>query len=455
MLSREANEVLTRVGAGTPMGELFRRFWLPALLTEELAKPDSPPVRLRLLCEDLVAFRDTSGRVGIVEAYCPHKLAPLFLGRNEDCGLRCVYHGWKFDVEGKILDVPNISNAKEIANVKAKLGLIAYPTREAGGMVWVYMGPKDRMPEFPDLEWTASPKGYHHASRWFQRSNWAQGMEGEIDTSHVSFLHSSLKQPEGNLRRVEISRDGAPQITLKETDYGFIYGSRRSFEDQYYWRVTQWLFPMYSCIPGFLDDAFIGSGRAWVPIDDYHTTTFGYSYRVDRPYTERELAEFDTGRAFPPRLQKGAIQLPHGYVIDTYLPTANKGNDYMIDREDQRLRSFTGIWGVNEQDRGLQEYMPGIPGEPPGIVDRSREHLVASDLPGVTARRLLIKMATDLQSGIEPYAAQHAEVYRVRAIDGLTKIGDFDEFLKAYGDKGLADAAAFASRPGAGGQASR
>jgi phthalate 4,5-dioxygenase oxygenase subunit len=437
MLSAENNEVLTRVGGGTPMGEAFRRFWLPALLSAEIEKPDSPPVRLRLLCEDLVAFRDTSGRVGIVEAYCPHKLAPLFLGRNEDCGLRCVYHGWKFDVEGKILDVPNISNANEIANVKAKIALTAYPTREAGGVVWVYMGPLERMPELPDLEWTRAPKGYYHASRWLQRSNWAQGMEGEIDTSHVSFLHSSLDRPD-NPRRVKIARDGAPVITLKETDYGFIYGSRRSYEGQYYWRVTQWLLPMYSCIPNFLQDDFAGRGRAWVPIDDHHTTTFGYSYRVDRPYSAREIAEIESGRSFPPRIQKGAVELPHGYVIDTFVPAANKGNDYMIDRELQRTASYTGIFGVNEQDRGLQEYMPGVPGRRPGIVDRSREHLVASDIPGVTARRLLIKLATDLQNGIEPFAARHGAVYAVRALDKLTPIADFDELMATYGEEARA-----------------
>jgi phthalate 4,5-dioxygenase oxygenase subunit len=440
MLSREANELLTRTGSGTPMGELFRRFWLPALLTEEIAAPDSTPVRLRILGEDLVAFRDTAGRVGIVQAYCPHKLAPLFLGRNEECGLRCVYHGWKFDVDGKVIDVPNIAGEKEIASVKGKVTLTAYPTHEGGGMVWVYMGPRERQPEFPHFEWTAVPKGHVHASRWLQRSNWAQGMEGEIDSSHVSFLHRYFTLPEGMPRRVLMTGDGQPVVTLKETDYGFLYGSRRIYEDRYYWRITQWLFPMYSCIPANPDEVFVGSGRAWVPVDDYNTISFDYAYRIDRPYTASEIAQIEKGQAFPPRRQKAVVELAGGSVIDTFVPTANKGNDYLIDRDAQRTLNYTGIWGVNEQDRGLQEYMPGVAGAPPGIVDRSREHLVSSDVPAVTARRRLIKMATDLQNGIEPYPVRHPEIYGVRAISKTSPIADLDGFLLQHGTEGHAAA---------------
>lgn len=241
MLKHEDNELLTRVGAGTPMGELFRRFWLPALLSEEIATPDSPPLRLRILGEDLLAFRDSSGRTGIVEAYCSHRGAPLFFGRNEADGIRCSYHGWKFDVEGACVDVPNVEGIRDTPKVRVKLGIVAYPTREAGGVVWVYMGPKDRQPELPGLEWTQVPEGYCRTSRWLQRSNWLQGAEGEIDTSHISFLHKDHDPARSMIGATgaNLAVDGAPEITVKETSYGFASGARRRMGEDYFWRVSQ------------------------------------------------------------------------------------------------------------------------------------------------------------------------------------------------------------------------
>lgn len=199
MLSSEDNEILCRVGKDTPMGQLFRRFWLPALLSLELPTPDCEPRRLRILGEDLVAFKDSEGRIGIVDAYCPHKLAPLYFGRNEESGLRCVYHGWKFGTDGKCLEIPNVPSTFNVEALKQKAAITAYPVREAGGMIWVYMGPKDKLPELPAFEWLGVPSTQNHVSRWLQRTNWAQGMEGEIDSSHVSWLHrdfdKSIKRP--------------------------------------------------------------------------------------------------------------------------------------------------------------------------------------------------------------------------------------------------------------------
>lgn len=428
MLTREENELLTRVGPGTPMGEFFRRFWLPALLPEELRGPDNTPVRLRLLGEDLVAFRDTEGKVGILEAYCAHRGAHLFWGRNEECGLRCTYHGWKYDVEGNCVDMPNEPSESKF---KEKVKIRGYPTRETGGVIWIYMGPKDRMPQLPELEWISVPDSHRSVSKWLQETNWLQGMEGEIDTSHISFLHSWLNPTEAPRRGVRpdlTQRDRSPKLTVKETDYGFVYGSKRDAgEGQKYWRVTQWLLPMYSLIPN--PEGHVG-GRAWVPIDDLHTFTFSYSCRRDRSMTEEERASVRSGRAFPPELGYGAFRLKDGYIIDTWRPKRNKDNDYLIDREMQRKVNFTGIYGVNDQDRSIQESMRSV--RMTVIADRSREQLGTADIAIITARRCLLKVVRELQQGIEPYPAMHGNAYRVRALDVVSPEADFNKLLERY-----------------------
>ena len=435
MLSHEDNERLCRVGPGTPMGTLFRRFWLPALLVTEVAEANSPPKRLRILGEDLVAFRDTMGRVGIVDAYCPHKLAQLFWGRNEDCGLRCAYHGWMFDVAGHCVDIPNVAAAE---NIQRKIRITAYPTREAGGVVWIYMGPADREPTLPAMEWTELDDDRVHVSRWMQCSNWAQGMEGEIDSTHISFLHSAtldeLKLPRPFSAATPNVVAGAPHLTLRETGYGFIYGARRATtgSDEYFWRITQWLVPMFSLIA---NQNYPRGGRAWVPVDDDHVTTFAYMFNGERPFTEAERGALDTGFYFPPRLSPGAYALPDGYVIDTFVPSANKGNDYLIDRDLQRTGNFTGIFGTNEQDRAIQETMRGVPGaRHGGIADRSRERLVGSDTPVITARKILLRLAAALEAGIEPPQATESDLYRVRAIATVSGHTEFDDFLAAHHD---------------------
>lgn len=439
MVNREDNALLTRVGPGTPMGELFRRFWLPAALTDELDAPDGPPVRLRILCEDLLAFRDTSGRIGIIDAYCSHRGAPLFFGRNEAAGIRCPYHGWKFDVAGHCLDQPNVpaTGDRDSGAVRRSAAIKSYETREAGGIVWVYMGPRDRIPELPALEWTTLPRAQCHTSRWLQRSNWLQGAEGEIDTAHVSFLHrehepaTSMIQPTG----ANLATDGAPVLNVKETAYGFISAARRALGDQYFWRISQWLAPMFSLIPRAPSERFeSGGGRAWVPVDDTNTTTFAYSFRVDRPLDAAELKMASEGAHFPPRMRKGTVQLEEGHRIDTFLPIADSENDYLVDRERQRTVNFTGIWGVNEQDRAMQESLRPTAGAR-GIVDRSKEHLVRSDVAIVTARRRLLSMVRALQNGIEPAEASRPDAYAVRAISKITPIASLDEFLEAYGQE--------------------
>src|SRR3569833_735334 len=175
MLSQADNELLTRVGPGTPLGELFRRFWLPVLLPSELPQPDSDPIRVRILGEDLVAFRDSNSKVGFIQNNCPHRGASLFFGRNEEAGLRCVYHDWKFDVTGTCVDMPNEPAESDF---KDKVTVTAYPCEEAGGVVWVYMGPPEKKPMLPCLEWMFVPPEQRVVSRYIQENNWVQGLEG-------------------------------------------------------------------------------------------------------------------------------------------------------------------------------------------------------------------------------------------------------------------------------------
>ena len=437
MLSYEDNEILCRVGAGTPMGELLRRFWMPALLASELPAPDAPPLRLRILAEDLVAFRDTNGDVGILDAYCPHKAAPLFMGRNEECGLRCIYHGWKFDVKGNCLDVANEPVNTELKN---KVKVKSYPVQELGDLIWVYLGPHADPPEAPHMEWAHVPKEHQHISRWLQCTNWAQGLEGELDSSHISFLHRSLKPQKefrpstGTSRPPNTVWNGAPHLALKETDYGFVYGARRNTgHDEYYWRTTQWYLPLFTMIA---NDAYPRSGRAWVPVDDSHVMSFSFNYDPEKPISDAYRDEVEDGATFPPHVKQGAYLLPDGYVIDTFIPDANRGNDYLLDRSIQKTDNYSGIFGANNQDRGVQENMRSVPGMGPGkMADRSREYLVSADMPVITARRRLIKMAKDLRDGIEPEILAHPEAYGVRTISPITGISDFDTLITEFEDE--------------------
>ena len=433
MLSPEDNEILCRVGSGTPMGELLRRFWLPAVLASELPGPDSDPLRLRILGEDLVAFRDTEGKIGILDAYCPHKLANMYWGRNEECGLRCAYHGWKFDTAGNCVDVANEPDSE---NLKRKIKIKSYPVIEQGALVWIYMCPRADPPGLPHLEWAHVPADQIHMTRWLQSSNWAQGFEGEIDSSHISFLHRTMDR-RGRLPTVSTSRpsdeywDATPSLTLKETDYGFVYGARRSAgEAEYYWRTTQWYLPMYSMIA---NDQYPRSGRAWVPVDDHHVITFSYNYDAEKPLSQEIRDIMEAATSFPPRLTQGSFMLPDDAVIDTFLPDAHKGNDYLIDRGIQRTGNYSGIRGLNEQDRAVQESMISVPGLGPGkIVDRSKEYLASADVPVITARRMLVELAKALRDGTEPAIVDNPAAYAVRTISPISETADFETLLREH-----------------------
>jgi phthalate 4,5-dioxygenase oxygenase subunit len=186
MLRHEQNELLTRTGPATPMGAMFRRYWVPALLAEELTESDGPPVRVKLLSERLIAFRDTAGRLGLIDEFCAHRGVSLWFGRNEEHGLRCPYHGWKYDVTGQCLDVPSEPATNGFCQ---RIKLTSYPLVQRGDVLWTYMGPPEHQPPLPEFEFAMVPPSHSFTSKRLQYCNWLQAMEGGIDSSHVSWLH--------------------------------------------------------------------------------------------------------------------------------------------------------------------------------------------------------------------------------------------------------------------------
>ena len=214
MLRSEDNERITRIGPATPAGEFMRRYWQPFLLSRELGEPDGAPVRVRLLGEDLIVFRDSDGAIGLVDAFCPHRRAPMFFGRNEECGLGCVYHGWKFDRHGDCVDMPSEPAGTPL---QAKVRIKAYPCVERGGIVWAYMGPRDKQPAPPDYEWLRAPESHMFVSRTHESCNWLQALEGGLDTAHSSFAHNN----DIANRNMPRNLDTAPRLDIDPTDYGY------------------------------------------------------------------------------------------------------------------------------------------------------------------------------------------------------------------------------------------
>ena len=409
MLKPEDNERLVRVGPGTPAGELFRRYWQPAVLSSELPENDGAPTRVRLLGEDLIAFRDSNGAVGLVDAYCPHRRAPLFFGRNENCGLRCAYHGWKFDHNGTCVDMPS-----EPADtpLKTRVKIKAYPTVERGGVVWTYMGSPTLQPEPPDYEWVRAPSTHRHVSKTYEECNYLQALEGGLDTAHSSFAHNNnigdINEPR--------SRDGAPRLEIELTDYGYYYVSTRNLGDgNRYVRVYHYVMPFQQLRGGI--HQFDGSrrklpelnGHIWVPIDDFQTHVFNWSCGYD---TE---AQFD--RRNNDQREAFYGRGPNDLIPGTFRLKKNKSNDYLIDRELQKTKIFTGVVGINTQDFALQEGMGPI-------VDRSLEHLGSSDRAIVTMRRLLLEAVSDAEKGCEPRGLDPQSYRDVRAYDDFVPAGE-------------------------------
>jgi phthalate 4,5-dioxygenase oxygenase subunit len=387
MLSRQENEMLIRVGPGTPMGELMRRYWIPAAFSHQIAEPDSPPIRVRLMGEDLVLFRDTQGRIGLVDERCPHRTASMFYGRNEESGLRCVYHGLKFDVHGNCVDIPCVPQAGEVQkrNLLSQLKIKAYPCLERGEVVWTYMGPPEHKPPFPDLEWTRVPAAHRFATRHIQECNWLQGLEGGFDATHLTFLHGG-----------DADRSRSIVVTLYEvmpTDFGFVVGTGRDQGNgEIAWNVNVMLMPFHKII-----SSIPAAAHVWAPIDDENTMLYSIDFSPDKPFTEAELARSKTGRGIHTENIPG-----------TDRAVRNRANDYLIDRALQKSgKSFTGMAGFGTQDCAIQESMGPI-------ADRTAEHLLACDAAIVKIRRLLLQTLKDHAAG-KPLPGMRPESYRVRS----------------------------------------
>jgi phenylpropionate dioxygenase-like ring-hydroxylating dioxygenase large terminal subunit len=407
MLTAADNELLVRTGPGTAMGEYFRRYWLPVALSREMPGPDSPPIRVKVMGEELVCFRDTQGRVGLIEPHCAHRGANLFFGRNEDCGIRCIYHGWKYDVDGKCVDMPNVAPG---AAMHGKISIKAYPTREFGEMVWAYMGkpggPRAQLPEVPQLDHGMLSPPHSYVTKRLQACNWAHSMDGALDTSHFSFLHMPAPKQVSNVnatvaadeRRLRWLRsDPLPQFTVLDHEVGFVVGGARKADGKdLYWRITQFMLPTHSITPSAMPGE-VYYGYTWVPVDDESCWIYIYGWHPDRPITSEERAKFDKGG------YGQFAELGPGYV-----PLRNRTNDYLIDREDQKHRSFTGVRGIAEQDAMAQESQ-GL------IADRTRENLTSTDVAVVRFRRLMLGEAKALSEGREPVAPQRHASYRLRS----------------------------------------
>ncbi len=395
MLRKEQNDLLTQTGPDTPFGRMFRCYWIPALLAAELPENDCPPVRVKLLSERLIAFRDTNGCYGLMDEFCAHRGVSLWFGRNEDCGLRCPYHGWKYDVTGQCVDMPNEPEQSAFAK---KVKLSSYPLVERGGVLWTYMGPPASQPPLPEYEFAMVPAPQTYTSKRWQECNWLQAMEGGIDSSHVSFLHRGdintdplFKGARGNQYNLG---DLRPVFEVVESAGGLFIGARRNAENgHYYWRITQWVMPSFTIIPPRGNHSV--HGHFWIPIDDETCWAWSFDYHPTRALTDEELTAMRAGKGI------------HAKVDGNYRPLANKDNDYLMDRAAQKAgRTYSGIEGFAMQDASIQESMGPI-------VDRTKETLVSTDSGIIMARqRLLRAIKAFLEQDVMPpgVALEHQRV---------------------------------------------
>jgi phthalate 4,5-dioxygenase len=383
MTTREQNDFLTRTGPGTPMGSLLRRYWIPALLSSEVPEADCPPVRVKLMSERLLAFRNTRRTVGVIDEFCAHRGVSLWFARNEENGLRCSYHGWKYDVTGQCVEVP--SEPAESGFCK-RIRLKSYPCVELGDVIWVYMGPPELRPPLPAFEWAKVAHPCRFVSKRTQECNYLQAMEGGIDSAHVSFLHRhDLRSDELHVGEgAELTRATDVRFEVVETKGGMIIGVRRpAHAGHLYWRITQWVMPFHTMIPPYGENAL--NGHAWVPVDDESCMAWCFTHHPARALTEHELAVMRSGGGIHVKLTPGSFR-----------PVVNKDNDYMMDRAAQRAgKTYCGVAGIAMQDAAIQESMGPVQ-------DRSKENLVSTDNGVIMARIRLRKAALAAAQGKEP-----------------------------------------------------
>jgi phthalate 4,5-dioxygenase oxygenase subunit len=386
MLTQEQNQLLCRVEGDAPMGGIMRRHWLPVCMSEEVAERDGAPVRARLLGEDLVVFRDSEGRLGVLGERCLHRRASLAFGRNEECGLRCLYHGWKFDVEGNVVDMPSEApGAAQRLGKKTK----AYPARESGGFVWIWMGAKDNIRDFAPPAWAPKPGIRYAIVKMHTECNWAQVLEGSIDSAHSSSLHSTnmpAAEVEGatatDAAWLRPSTDKAPRLQFEATSYGFRYAALRkpirSPETHQYVRTTLFIAPFTVLIPP--NDQY-NLAQMLVPIDDVNTMFYWIAWHPDpaKGISQQAWRKFCAAEV--------------GVDLDAnYRKTRNLHNNYQQDREAMKRGDWTGITGIPAQDMAMWESMGPI-------TDRSEDQFGASDLAVAQFRRMMVAAAKKFEQG--------------------------------------------------------
>jgi phthalate 4,5-dioxygenase len=393
MLSQQNNDLLTKTGPGTPMGEMLRRYWIPALMSRELAEADGEPVKVRLLGESLIAYRDSSGAVGLVDEFCPHRGASLWYARNEDCGLRCIYHGWKIDTTGAVIDTPN---EETLLNVRTR----AYPVYEQGGIVWAYLGPPALMPPRRTFAWMDLPESQRVITKVWVEGNYLQGIEGGIDSSHVGFLHWGFEQGSWGNAGAPIINVKAPRLEVEQTAYGFRYAAIRKTDDgRQNVRITPFMFPFHTYVPSNRKDNNVW--HAWVPRDDGSNWMYDVRFSVDGAFDM--VAEEARARVI-------------GLGSD-FRPERTIANKHLQSRPAMKTLNFSGIEGVKNQDYAIVGTMGPI-------VDRTREHLGASDKAVATARRLLLAAVHEFQEGQDPPGLDPAiPVEEILGIDRMLDAG--------------------------------
>jgi phthalate 4,5-dioxygenase oxygenase subunit len=385
MLTAEENELLCRVEGQAPMGQLMRRHWTPVCLIEEVSEPDGTPVKARVFGEDLVVFRDTQGRVGVMDEYCPHRRVSLVFGRNEDCGLRCLYHGWKMDVEGNVLEMVSEPAASGMAQ---KVKHLAYPVKEWGGFVWAYMGPKETQPEFVPPAWAPTADAKVTIAKALIPCNWAQILEGAIDSAHSSSLHSSDMVParvEGaeatDTNWLRPSTDKAPRMQVERGGYGFRYAAiRRPIKNAAandYIRSTVFVAPSTALIP---PNNLYNVANINIPMDDTNTAFYFIAWGHPSQTPDTDSWRKFLGQQIGPDLDAG------------YAPLRNRGNHFWQDREAMKAGNFTGITGFPNQDIAMWVTMGPI-------ADRTHERLGASDMAVVEFRKLMLEAVRAFQAG--------------------------------------------------------
>lgn len=389
--------LLSQTGPGTPMGNLLRRYWMPALLSSELPEPDGAPVRVRLLGEKLIAFRGSSGRVGLLREGCAHRGASLYFGQNAKDGLRCWYHGWKFDYDGRLNETPNEPGDQ----LKQRVRQPAYPCVEINGAVWAYLGPPSEKPPLPDLEWLLVPRAHVYLSKRIQRCHWTQGLEGDIDPSHLAFLHGETiaaggGSSAGHASAAWLRSSLAPAIEAIPKPNGILYASRRDAgdEDTYFWRIGQWMLPWFTTIPAFPGKVPM-LGHAWVPMDDETTAVFSFSWHPARAVNDAEIERYKTLGATHAILEE-----------DSFYPERNRSNHYVDPAKAHEPQPWMRVTRFQDQDIAATE---GIGAN----FDRSQEHLGSADEIVARMRRTLLVAAAELLEGKTPPGLDPRD-YRIR-----------------------------------------